>query len=223
MSFILDALKKSESERQRRSTPGIADVPESLKRGKAPRWIWALAALLAINAAVLAGLWLKPGSEPAVAEAESRPAPVPGATQADSFSRMVSAARDAATPPAAPADAAGAETVDAGGSSGSEPGAAGSDTPAGASAGTAATTSPRGDAAPLATFDELRAEGALRLPDLHLDIHVYSEKPGDRFVFVNMNKYREQGKLEEGPLVKEIGPDGVVLEHQGTEFLLPRN
>ena len=41
---------------------------------------------------------------------------------------------------------------------------------------------------------ELRANGVLQLPDLHLDIHVYSEKPVDRFVFINMNKYREPAR-----------------------------
>lgn len=220
MSFILDALKKSESERQRRSTPGIADVPESLKPGNAPRWIWVLAALLAVNAAILAGLWLKPGGGAAVSDAESRAAPA-AAPQADSFSRLVSEARKAAAPPAQPA-ATAADAADTAGSSAAEIAPTERDAPVDASARPAATTPPAGRAQPLATFDELRARGTLSLPDLHLDIHVYSEKPGDRFVFVNMNKYREQGKLEEGPLVKEISPDGVVLEHQGTEFLLPR-
>jgi hypothetical protein len=37
-----------------------------------------------------------------------------------------------------------------------------------------------------------------------------------------MAKHREQSKLEEGPVVVEITPDGVILEHQGTTFLLPR-
>jgi hypothetical protein len=77
-------------------------------------------------------------------------------------------------------------------------------------------------AAPVATFNELRANGTIVLPDLHLDIHVYSAKPAERFVFVNMNKYRERATLTEGPLVKEITPDGVILEHLGNGFLLPR-
>ena len=62
----------------------------------------------------------------------------------------------------------------------------------------------------------------MHLPDLHLDIHVYSEQPGDRFVFVNMSKYTEFTSLAEGPMVKEIVPEGVILEHLGNEFLLPR-
>ena len=72
------------------------------------------------------------------------------------------------------------------------------------------------------TFDELRLEGALQLVDLHIDIHVYAEEPAERFVFINMNKHTENSTLAEGPVVKEITTDGVVLEHQGNTFLLPR-
>ncbi len=73
-----------------------------------------------------------------------------------------------------------------------------------------------------ATFNDLRAQGLLLLPDMHLDIHVYSSKPEDRFVFVNMSKYKESATLDEGPVVKAITPEGVILEYLGTGFLLPR-
>ena len=57
---------------------------------------------------------------------------------------------------------------------------------------------------------------------MHLDIHVYSGQPADRFVFINMSKYKERSTLTEGPLVKEITPQGVILEYGSTVFLLPR-
>ena len=53
-------------------------------------------------------------------------------------------------------------------------------------------------------------------------MHVYDTDPGRRFVYINMNKLREQSRLDEGPVVEEIRPDGVVLSYQGTTFLLPR-
>ena len=62
----------------------------------------------------------------------------------------------------------------------------------------------------------------MQLPDMHLDIHVYSGQPNDRFVFVNMTKYKEGATLTEGPRITEITPDGVVLDYFGTRFLLPR-
>ena len=57
---------------------------------------------------------------------------------------------------------------------------------------------------------------------MHLDIHVFSGQPAERFVFVNMSKYTESATLAEGPTVREITPDGVVLDYQGRRFLLPR-
>jgi general secretion pathway protein B len=77
--------------------------------------------------------------------------------------------------------------------------------------------------ASLPTIYELRAKGSITLPELHLDIHVYSEVPEDRFVFINMSKQREKSQLSEGPTVDEITPDGVVLDYRGTTFLLPRD
>ena len=75
----------------------------------------------------------------------------------------------------------------------------------------------------LPTIHELRADGSLTLPDLHVDIHVYSEVPEDRFVFINMTKHNEGSQLAEGPLVQEITTDGVVLNQNGTLFLVPRD
>lgn len=72
------------------------------------------------------------------------------------------------------------------------------------------------------TLQEVRARGTIRLPELHLDIHVFSPVPDDRFVFVNMTKLREGSTLSEGPVITEITPDGVVLRHEGQVFLLPR-
>ena len=53
MSFILDALKKSEIERQRQSMPGLMDAPAALRRGRLPLWAILLGCLLAINIVVL--------------------------------------------------------------------------------------------------------------------------------------------------------------------------
>ena len=58
------------------------------------------------------------------------------------------------------------------------------------------------------------------LPDLHIDIHVYSENAAERFVFINMKKYDEESFLDEGPLIKAITKEGVVLEQNGISFLL---
>lgn len=225
MSYILDALRKSESERQQQNLPGFADIPGAGRTRSTPVWIWLLAALLLVNAAVLAVLLIDK-EPPSSNRREAIELPVTNSDAGPSFRDIVNDARDevpanaAATPPANSTTApvaipATTETVPAATSS-RAPSQATSSSPAGSAPGTtrATTTVP--------TLMELRANGVLQLPDLHLDIHVYSENPEDRFVFINMNKYREQARLAEGPLIKEIRKDGVLLEHRGHDFMLPR-
>ncbi|HZD52123.1 MAG TPA: general secretion pathway protein GspB [Woeseiaceae bacterium] len=206
MSFILDALKKSESERQRQSAPGFADIPDARRHSGAPRWLWLVAGLLAVNLGVLVVVLLRPGAEGQSASI-TRPLEVPDTAPPPSFSELVAEAKEAQREEAGPSAANAATTA--------------SPTPAPAKAVGKRSTS-RVDAASLATFNELRAKGDLSLPDLHLDLHVYAEQPADRFIVINMSRYREGAALAEGPLVEQILPNGVILKHQGTEFFLPR-
>jgi general secretion pathway protein B len=74
----------------------------------------------------------------------------------------------------------------------------------------------------LPSIDQINLTGAQALPELHLDVHVYATKPGDRFVYINMRKYHEGNSLPEGPVVEHIRRDGVVLNYQGLRFILPR-
>src|SRR5208282_5636646 len=61
MSFILEALRKSEHERERRALPGLADLPVSRSMpSKLPLVLAGLGALLIINVAVLSIVLLKP-------------------------------------------------------------------------------------------------------------------------------------------------------------------
>ena len=53
MSFILDALKKSELERQRQTIPGLMDAGPLERRRRFPIWAVALVVLLGVNLAVL--------------------------------------------------------------------------------------------------------------------------------------------------------------------------
>ena len=72
----------------------------------------------------------------------------------------------------------------------------------------------------LPTPEELGAQAGV--PELHLDIHVYSALADERFVFVNSRKYKEGDTLQEGPHVDRITPDAVELSFRGNRFALPR-
>ena len=82
---------------------------------------------------------------------------------------------------------------------------------------------PSGEFASLPTLTEVRVNNQVQLPDLHVDIHVYSPEPRERFVFINMAKYRENEVISEGPTITRIEADGVVLQYQGVSFILPRD
>ena len=56
MSFILDALKKSETDRQRQTSPALFEVKVAPPRRKFPTWAIGLGALLVLN--LLLVIWL---------------------------------------------------------------------------------------------------------------------------------------------------------------------
>jgi general secretion pathway protein B len=61
MSFILDALKKSENDRQRQTAPGMFEVKVAPPKARFPIWALGLGLLLGINLLVLVGLLLREG------------------------------------------------------------------------------------------------------------------------------------------------------------------
>jgi hypothetical protein len=195
MSFILDALKKSETERQQQSPAEFSSVPASSGNSSPTRWLWMLGLLLLVNFGVLIGILMKPTATEEAVPLIVEPAPAQAGD--NSFEEQVAVAMDNRVVP---------EAVE-----------------------TTVTTTPPAQPrtsntsmAVVPTIDQLRLEGSLQIAELHLDIHVFSEIPSERFVFINMNKHREGSRTAEGPVVREIRTDGVVLEHQGRVFLLPR-
>jgi general secretion pathway protein B len=70
MSFILDALRKSEHDRQRQTGPALVDTPVAAPKPKSNTWAVAAIALLVVNLVAIGGLLLfKSRDEPATAAA----------------------------------------------------------------------------------------------------------------------------------------------------------
>src|SRR2546429_8017954 len=120
MSFILDALKKSESDRQRHSGPALFEVKVAPPRGAWPLWAVAVAALLVVNLAIVVWmLWPHPAARSAdsstaatspaaqgpqaAAASTPAPAPPPLSLTAPAASPAAPALPPAPVPPAAPA------------------------------------------------------------------------------------------------------------------------
>ncbi|MDA0706284.1 MAG: general secretion pathway protein GspB [Proteobacteria bacterium] len=210
MSFILDALKKSETERQEQSVSEFSSVPSSTGEASPLRWLWLLAALLLINVAVLVGILMKRGDSPA------SPTTAVTAAPADVAATVV------APPPTAKATQSFEERVANAVVERPPVSQVSQDLPQAVPQSVPQVIDAPASTSRAPTLDQLRLNGSISLPELHLDIHVFSDNPAERFVFINMSKYREGERLAAGPQVSEITPDGVILEDQGQAFLLPR-
>lgn len=245
MSFILDALKKSETDRQRQSAPALFEVKVAAPRRRFPHWATGLGVLLALNVAVLAWVLLR-DRDPAPPAANA--APAPAATAAPAAAPNASPSREVTVPAtvtfqvnvpanAAPAPALTAEPGVVAPSASpplaeepllserappvppdyNEPDYQPAITPA--QAGQIAAARREGQ---LPSRDEMLAKGT-QIPDLRLDLHVWDSDPAKRFVFINMRKLREGESLPEGVRVDEILQKGARLSFRGSQFMLSGN
>lgn len=264
MSFILDALRKSEHDRQRQTGPALVDTPVAAPKPKSNTWAVAAIALLVVNLVAIGGLLLfKSRDEPAAAAAppqaaDAAPAAataapagqnaVPAPAAQASITQTAPQPAPVAQPPmlrpaAEPAPAPGRNPLEreVAGAPAMEPAAAAaaSAPPPGPAAvqatrrgsvvyqelPEAGPVTSRSSAPPpsstgnLPTADEFMGRG---VPEMRLELHFYSNRPQERFVFVNGRRYREGDTTAEGVTVVEIVPDGVVMNQGGNRFLLPR-
>jgi general secretion pathway protein B len=213
MSFILDALKKSETERQRADTPALYEMKVAPARRGVAAWLIVLAALLVINVVVLSVVLLR-GTHSA-----------PPQFDANSTGTAVPAPTATAPPSAAPASAA---PLPAAAPSGPMPSAL---PPDNAATGTAAPAADddapaveppaTGAAVPdLPTYEQAASAPGADLPELRLDLHAYASNPADRFVLLNMLNLKEGQTSPAGVHVESITPDGAILSWRGTKFFL---
>jgi len=226
MSFILDALRKSEIERQRQSGPSIAEIPVAREDRRLPVALVAIGVLLAVNIGVLLFFLLRDGGSP-------EPAATPAATMdapATNAPLVASAPQPAAPAPANPQPMDPA-ALPAGGESQTfypsqaydEPTMAPDapdptllpDTPAATAPGTVTY----GDAPPQA---RLPTGPDASLPTLTIDLHIFTDDASKRAVFINGRRYTQGATIAEGPRLEEITQDGAVLNYRGRRFLLPR-
>lgn len=232
MSFILDALRKSEHERQRNRAPGIADTRVPQKQNSRAIWIPLVALLAGLNLALLAVLWFmggdndspvaaelsntRPGAPALASPAQSatpahRSAPVaqPDDTDTVANTRNLRAELEAPTAADDMQDPARFATI--------SPPSAHTDS----GDNDASTTA--GSSNRMLTVTEAMLDGSLSITPLHLDIHVYSDKPRERFVFINTSRYGEGERISEGPTISAINKQGVILNYQGRDYLLARD
>ena len=252
MSFILEALKRVEREREAAGQPRLGAV-QRLPTPRRFAWPWVFCIALAVNAGVVWTLWH----------------PVPPTTEG------VGAPMTPPAPAAVAGDQAGPKTAEAGHRSakpepldqpyGDQPHGRRKSEPVRPSGETAASplgASPRprdevprtptpepilaaepstsepaavrgklppADPAPateardvLPLWMQMPAEWRDAVPDLSINLMAYSQEPSERLVYIKGHRYTE-GELVEGKLtIEKITREGVILSYQGRRCLLPR-
>ena len=229
MSYILDALRRAEAERQRGAVPGLQDQPQPLSApaaapaaGPSRVGLWALTAigLLAAGGAA-AWWWLKPPAAapmaPVVAVAPAQPvvqvappsppaavAPAPVVPAAVSSAPAVAAATPALVLPPIPAQPA-------------EPAAEPPKKPASRPAA-AASVAPVAPAPDAVRRQDLPENVRQQLPALTVAGATYSENPRYRMVIINGQVVQEGDTAAPGVVLETIRPKEVVLRAQGYRF-----
>jgi general secretion pathway protein B len=249
MSFILDALKKSEQERERQKQPTVVEIPYGQRNRRQPLWLMIVVGLLLLNCVLLLLMWWRSSNTPAAATPTvTTAAPVSAASSSvnQSVARVITPSRPADVRPLE-AEASEPEALDETATT-----LADESLPAGpplvrpttgldraiaqqeAQANSAkleslvrstvggGTNPTRTTADNIPTLESLGGSGTLALPPLRLDVHVYSAVATERFAFINSHKYQEGQVLSEGPTLEKITQDGVILNYRGQRFLVPR-
>lgn len=239
MSFILDALKKSQSSRQQQSGPGTIAVETAPRAQQPHNWLAIVIAIVVLNLAVIAMFaWFitrDKASNDAISasvatqrvQSTQNTQPLPAATAAPASQsgtitipeprRTADNSRGEVRPLSAevrePKSPETTATTTA------------AATPPVASGSVAASNkpTPSESAGFLPTLAELQLDQRIQLSPLHIDVHVYNENPQRRFVLINARKYKEGERLSEGPLLEEIRRDGLVMYYRDQRFLVPRD
>lgn len=69
---------------------------------------------------------------------------------------------------------------------------------------------------------ELPAEFRHTVPELKINVFVYSQQPAQRFVMIDMVKYNVGDRIKESILLKEIRSDSFVVEYNNRTFRIKR-
>ncbi|MDB6062859.1 MAG: hypothetical protein JWM78_2962 [Verrucomicrobiaceae bacterium] len=191
MSLILDALKKSERERQREKTPDLQSIHQPLPRRevRSRRHLWIIAAVVFVNAAVLMYWRLQQPSLSVAANSIAAKSAEPAVTNAPlTEAKKIIPAVPGVTTNATPDEYTRiAPTQNA-----------------------AAQTSAVSDLR-IEEVSELPEDVRNNLPAMTFSFHVYSTNPQQRTIIINNKRMREGDEVSSGLQLQTITDDGVIL------------
>lgn len=239
MSFILDALRKSDQQRQRSATPTLmtAQTPTTETRQPALFWYGVIAAVL-VGAGILIGWMHQWQADPVVAAAppianskslEASPpkvtlTPSPALLEPTRLAVVEQPAKELPAPPQAtpapsPAEASKPTKIDVA-----------NPQPAAAVAAAPKVITPVHDEPVRSTPTETTREASVmalpelppalqqEIPKLAILAHSYSSKPKSRFVYINDRMWHEEESPAPGLKLEQITPDGMIFSYKGYRF-----
>jgi general secretion pathway protein B len=192
MSYILDALKKSDQQRKRGAIPPLQTAQVTAAAPQRNMFAYyGLLAVLLLGAGIMVG-WLHPwqaeqpisATASIVAEApipvSQQAAPLPAPTEHLGKTEVASAAEPIQKKP--PAVIVAAQEQQA--------------TP----------------------FDELPLQIQQEIPAMKVQLHAYTKTPSERLVSINDIRLREGASLMSGLRLEQITPDGMIFSYKGYRF-----
>jgi len=197
MSYILDALKKSDQQRQRGAVPPLNTVQVTVAEPKRPMTAhYGLLAAVLLGVGILVG-WLRPWqSEQPVSETKNISAMVPAPVMQQE------------APPLVPNETfAKTEVVHAEVS----PVVA----PVQKKSSALTETAPQQQ---VLAFGELPLQIQQEIPTLNVQLHAYANQPSERLVSINNIRLREGELLMSGLRLEQITPDGMIFSYKGFRF-----
>jgi general secretion pathway protein B len=202
MSYILDALRKADAERERDPARGIHAHagPLPVERGGSMHILLAVSVVTAIVVVSALTLWMGPQSEPRVSAADSMPKPQAVAVQV----RI-----EPPPPPAAVKEVAVAAAVPV-------PRPAASMTKAAVQPQAARPAAAASEA--ILTVSQLPAEIQQGLPKLPIAGGVYSQNAAQRMLLVSGQLVTEGTEIAPGLVLEQIRPRSAVLRFRGWRY-----
>jgi general secretion pathway protein B len=236
MSYILDALKKSDQQRQRGATPTLQVAQLTVAAPKRPIIIYygLLATVLLVTGIGIG--WLRPwqpeqpplGTEPIGAELpisisqQAAPAPspapteMPGKTSQEFLSPNPTRAEPAV--PVAGAMKPGNPALVGSGTTGAAEPIADKSMPAKSTPEKSARNAGDAPEQKAIPVNELPQQIQQEIPAMTVQLHSYSGKPGERLVYINSTRLREGDSLMPGLTLEQITPDGMIFSYKGYRF-----
>jgi general secretion pathway protein B len=224
MSYILDALKKSDQKRQRGSAPTLQDVQLSVvtPRPRMSIYYLLIAAVLLVAGIIIGWLhpWQPEQSTPVPTILVTEPVTPTPLTTSPAIQAKVAQGVPTKDPGRAVQAAPVADTM--------KPNSPAPDNsvamnvtapiPDKSNSGKQASIGDTAQEQTAKSLNELPLQIQREIPAMTVQLHAYSNIPGERLVSINSIRLREGGLLMAGLKLEQITPDGMIFSYKGYRF-----